>query len=285
MSALRQRMIDDLRVRNYSPKTIEYYVRCVAAFASHFGRSPAELGAEEIRAYQVYLVNERRVSTSFANSNAAALRFLYRVTLGGKVRVEDIPRARTERRLPVVLSRQELRTFFDAIDSLKHRAMLLSMYGAGLRVGEVTSLCAEDIDSKRGLIRVRQGKGSKDRYTILTPRLLSVLRTYWLAWRPGTWMFPGRSAPGQISCHAVQKFCIRTRKKAGITKRVTPHTLRHCFATHLLEAGVNMRTIQVLLGHAHLKTTAIYLHVALEALQKVRDKADLLEGMIERRSS
>jgi site-specific recombinase XerD len=272
-------MMDDLRIRNYSQQTINSYVRSVAAFASHFGRSPAELGPEHIRTYQVFLVNEKKLTTSGLHRAAAALRFLYKVTLHDKVPVERIPYPRREKKLPVVLSPGELKEFFDAIDNPKHRTLLYTLYAAGLRLSEAISLRSDDIDSQRGLIRIRLGKGKKDRYTILAPTLLKALRTYWRAWQPKTWLFPGRDYNKQLATASVQKICSRTRERAGIHKPISPHTLRHCFATHLLEAGVDLRTIQALLGHAHLDTTSVYLHVALDGLSGGREKADLLRAI------
>lgn len=280
MNPLRKRMIDDLRLRNYSPETILSYVRCIADFAGHFGRSPAELGASHIRSYQVFLLDEKRVSTSTFNRVTAALRFLYRVTLDGQVPVERIPAAKRERRLPVVISTEEIKTFFDGVDNPKHQTLLFTIYGAGLRVSEVLALKSEDIDSSRGLIRVRQGKGKKDRYTILSSSLLLALRRYWRAWRPSLWLFPRWNSDAPLTADAVRKICLRTRKRVGITKPVTPHTLRHCFATHLLEAGVDLRTIQVLLGHAQLQTTSAYLHVSPEGLCAARGEMDLLKVIV-----
>jgi site-specific recombinase XerD len=281
MNPLRKRMIEDLLVRNYSKQTIDSYVRSVAAFARHFGRSPAELGAEDVRTYQVYLVDERKVAKSTLNRIATALRFLYVVTLNGKIPVEQIPAARREKKLPVVLSPDELKVFFSGVDNPKHRTLLYTIYGAGLRVSEALSLRAEDIDSARGLIHVRLGKGNKDRYTILAPSLLKALRTYWRAWQPKAWLFPAWNQQKQLTTGAVQKICLRTRKKVGINKPISPHTLRHCFATHLLEAGLDLRTIQVLLGHGDIKSTSRYLRVAPEGLCASRPNTDLLKAIAE----
>ena len=272
-------MIEDLLIRNYSQQTINSYVRSVAAFASHFGRSPAELGAEHVRTYQVFLVNEKKLTTSGLRRAAAALRFLYKVTLHDKVPFEQIPYPRREKKLPVILSPGELKEFFEAIDNPKHRTLLYTLYAAGLRLSEALALRADDIDSQRGLIRIRLGKGKKDRFTILAPTLLSALRTYWRAWQPKEWLFPGWDYRKQLAPASVQKICCRTRERAGIHKPISPHTLRHCFATHLLEAGVDLRTIQTLLGHAQMNTTSVYLHVALDGLSSGRQKADLLRSI------
>jgi site-specific recombinase XerD len=272
-------MIDDLRIRHYSPQTIDSYIRRVAAFAAHFGRSPAELSPEDIRSYQVYMLDERRVSRSTLVSTTAALRFLYGVTLEGRIPFEKIPGARRESRLPVVLSRDELKVFFNGVDNPKHRTLLYTLYGAGLRLSEALALRAEDIDSARGAIRVRLGKGNKDRYTILAPGLLAALRTYWRAWQPKAWLFPRWNSEEQLTAGAVQKVCFRTRKKLGIKKSISPHTLRHCFATHLLEAGLDLRTIQVLMGHSSIDTTSRYLHVAVDGLCAARGETDLLRSI------
>jgi len=273
-------MIEDLLVRNYSQQTIDTYVRRVASFAAHFGRSPAELGAEDVRAYQVFLVNEKHVSSSSFTTTTAALRFLYKVTLHGKIPLDQIPHMRKDkRRLPVVPSPAELKVFFSAIDNHKHRTLLYTLYAAGLRLSEALVLRADDIDSQRGLIRVRQGKGKKDRYTILSPSLLRALRTYWRGWHPKNWLFPGRDYDKKLAPASVQKICFRTRERAGIRKPISPHTLRHCFATHLLEAGVDLRTIQVLMGHSSLETTSVYLRIAPDGLSSTREKADLLRAI------
>ena len=237
MTTLRQRMIDDLRVRNRSLRTIETYVAQVAHFARHFGRSPELLGPEEVRQYQVYLVNERHVSWSNFNQAVCALRFLYRHTLERDWAVTHIPFPRQPRKLPVVLSQAEVQCFLDAIKKLKYRALLTTVYAAGLRLSEATHLQVADIDSQRMMIRVRQGKGQKDRDVMLSPTLLELLRIYWRIERPKTWLFPGRTLDESISLTAVQRACQRAGRDAGLTKPVTVRTLRHCFATHLLEAG------------------------------------------------
>lgn len=262
MTALRQRMIVDLRIRNYSPRTIDCYVRCVAAFARHFGRSPTELGPEQIRAYQMYLVERKHASWTAFNQAVCALRFLYGTTLQRPGVIEAIPFPRQPKRLPIVLSRSELARFFAAIPNVKHRSVLMTMYAGGLRVVEALKLRVADVDSARGCLRVQQGKGHRDRYTLLSPTLLAQLRTYWKATRPvSVWLFPGRRADTPLNASAIQRQCRPAVRRAGLTKRVTTHTMRHCFATHLLESGVDLRTIQQLLGHGSLQTTAVYLHV------------------------
>lgn len=277
MTALRQRMIADLRIRNYSPRTIDCYTRCVAAFARHFGRSPATLETEHIRAYQTYLVETKRASWVVLNQTVCALRFLYGTTLGQPGVVEAIPFPRQPKRLPVVLSRAELARFFAAVPNLKHRTVLMTMYAAGLRLLEALHLRVADVDSARQCLRVEQGKGQKDRYTLLAPTLLQHLRAYWQATRPAApWLFPGQPPQTPLTPTAIQRRCALAALRAGLTKRVTTHTMRHCFATHLLEAGTDLRTIQQLLGHRSLQTTAIYLHVATGVRPGTSPTTDLL---------
>lgn len=280
MTELRQRMIADLRIRNYSPRTIDCYTRGVAAFARHFGQSPAALGPEQIRAYQTYLVETKQASWAAFNQAVCALRFLYGTTLARPAMVENIPFPRLPKRLPVVLSPAELTRFFAAIPNLKHRTVLMTMYAAGLRVLEALHLRVADVDSGRQCVRVEQGKGQKDRYTLLSPTLLAQLRSYWKATRPASaWLFPGRRGEAPLDATAVQRCCGPAAGRAGLAKRVTTHTMRHCFATHLLEAGTDLRTIQQLLGHRSLQTTAVYLHVVTPQQGPLRI-TDLLAGPV-----
>lgn len=276
MTALRQRMIEDLKIRNRSPRTISTYIACVANFARHFRNSPAVLGPEEIRQYQVYLVGERKVSWSYFNQVVSALRFLYRVTLEREWTISHIPYPRQPRKLPLILSPAEVQRFFATIKQLKYRAILMTAYAAGLRLSEVTHLQVADIDSQRMLIRVRQGKGQKDRYVMLSPTLLEVLRVYWRSERPRTWLFPGRQLHRPIECSSVQRACRQAGRDAGLSKPVTVRMLRHCFATHLLEAGTNMRVIQSLLGHRSLTTTQRYTYVSAETVHATVSPLDLL---------
>lgn len=278
MTPLRQRMIDDMRIRNLSPKTIQSYVEKVAKYARSFGKSPGELGPEDIRTYLLGRINAG-VARSTLVQNVCALRFLYRVTLHRPWEDQVLPFPRKERRLPVVLSREEVRAFLDALDGLKQRTFFLTIYSTGLRVSECLQLLPADIDSKRMVVRVRQGKGKKDRYIPLPARLLAMLRTYWKAARPQVWLFEGLKPGHPLTKGAVERWCPLASARAGLTKLVTPHTLRHSFATHLLEAGTDLRTIQILLGHRSLGTTAIYLHVAANAPQISKQCADLLEGI------
>ncbi|MBA3440428.1 MAG: tyrosine-type recombinase/integrase [Pyrinomonadaceae bacterium] len=276
MTPLRQRMIEDMQIRNLSPKTQRNYLDQVAKFAQFFGKSPSLLGPEEIRTYQVYLVQEKQVAWSVLNQAVCALRFFYRITLGKDWAIQRIPAPKTEKKLPVVLSADEVARFFAAIPSLKHRAILMTAYAAGLRVSEVTNLQVADIDSQRMVIRVRQGKGRKDRYVMLSPHLLTLLRTYWKVRRPTSWLFPGRNQGRPISVRMVQIACQQARVEAGLSKQVTVRALRHSFATHLLEAGTDVRTIQILLGHRSLQTTARYMHVSTSTIRAAASPLDAL---------
>lgn len=280
MTILRQRMIDDLGIRNYSPRTVETYVRCVSRFAQHFAQSPAVLGAEQIRGYLIFLVQRKRVSWSVFNQSVCALRFLYKTTLGRDWMVEHIPFPKQEKKLPVVLSTQEIRAFFGVIKNLKHRTIVMTMYATGLRVSETLDLAVADIDGSRRLLRVEQGKGRKARYLPISPTLLDALRSYWREYRPQHWLFPGECPNGQLSRSAVGQICLKAARKAHLSKHVSPHTLRHCFASHLLEAGVDLKRIQLLLGHRSLNSTSVYLHVATNALGPKDDTQDLLKGAI-----
>src|SRR6266403_5467290 len=255
-------MLEDLQIRHYSPTTIRIYLRAVAEFAQHFGKRPDQLGAEHIRRYQLFLVKDKKVSPPTYIQMVCALRFLYTHTLNRKVAIERIPFPRRERKLPLILSREEVKALLEAPRNLRHRTLLAVLYGAGLRVSEVTQLKAGDIDSARNVLWVRRGKGRKDRQTLLPTKLLELMRCYWRTWRPTGWLFPGADPSRPISPKAVFLACRKAGRKAGLSKLVHPHLLRHAFATHLLEAGVNLRTIQILLGHAHLETTARYLQVA-----------------------
>jgi integrase/recombinase XerD len=277
MTALRRRMIDDMTLRNFTPTTIEVYVRCVARFARHFNSSPDHLGPEQVRAFLLHLTQERHISFSYYKVTRCALRFFYRVTLGRDDVPASIAPLKQPCRLPVVLSPDEVACFFAAITNIKHRALLMTAYAAGLRVSEVTRLRVSDIDSRRMVIRVRLGKGQNDRYVMLSPRLLEILRAYWRAARPGDLLFPGASPEKSITTGSVLKVCRRARRAAGLDKRVTVHTLRHSFATHLLESGTDLRTIQVLLGHRSFGTTARYVHVATASLASTRSPFDRLD--------
>ncbi len=263
MTPLRRRMIEDMQIRNLAPHTQRAYCGYVSLFARHFHKSPELLGPDDIRAYQIHLTQERQLSSSSVAVAVAAIRFLYKVTLNRGWNLDEvIPTGRHQQKLPVVLSQQEVANFLGAVSSLKHRVILTVCYAAGLRISEAVHLTPAAIDSQRMVIRVEQGKGRKDRYVMLSPQLLDALRRYWRIARPTEWLFPG-DVPGQpITASAVEDACRTVRHQAGITKPVTPHWLRHAFAVHLLESGTDLRTIQLLLGHRSLNTTARYLRLA-----------------------
>jgi site-specific recombinase XerD len=269
-------MEEDLRVRNYSEQTLKTYVEAVARFARHFGRSPDLLGPEEIRSYQVHLVHEKGASWTVLNQAACALRFFFGTTLGKEWPVRHIPYAKTEKPLPAVLSPSETEALFARIGNVKHLAMLLTAYSAGLRVSEVAHLQVGDIDSSRMVIHVRRGKGRKDRIVPLSPVLLHILREHWRTTRPERHLFAGQPKSRPISSRAIAMVCRDAARRAGLRKRVTPHTLRHTFATHHLEAGTDLRTLQMMMGHTSLKTTSRYLHVSTEKIRKTRTPLDLL---------
>ena len=276
MTPLRQRMIEDMRIRDYSEHTIAAYVSAVYRLANHYHRSPDKLGREEIRAFLVDLVEQQQVSWPYYKQVLAALRFFYRRVLSRGEVVEDVRGPRPEKRLPVVLSVQEVARFFKAIPSLKHRTILMLAYCAGLRIGEAVRVRVSDIDRQRKVLRVQQGKGKKDRYTLLSPALLEILDRYCWAARPEDLLFTTRFRDRPITDSTVQRVCIQARQEAGIDKRISPHTLRHSFATHLLEAGTDLRVIQVLLGHASPKTTAIYTHVSTALIGRTVSPLDTL---------
>ena len=277
MTSLRQRMIEDMRVRNLALNTQRSYVEQVSRFARHFNKSPEQLGPEDIRAYQVYLTNEKKLAPSSVAIAVAALRFVYKVTLKKNWHFEEvIPASKMPQKLPVVLSPDEVLKFLGCIRSTKHRAILTTCYAAGLRISEAVCLKTADIDSQRMVIRVDQGKGKKDRYVMLSPTLLEILRTWWRVNKPRHWLFPG-DIPGQhISTFAVGWACQKARQISGIRKQITPHSLRHGFSVHLLESGTDVRTIQLLLGHRSLATTARYLRIASSKVCSTASPLDLL---------
>ena len=270
-------MLEDMQVRRLSPFTQRTYVETVARFARYFDRSPDRLGSEQIRAYQVYLATERGLATSSLLVAVSALRFLYRVTLQKRWPFDDvIPAPKKPQSLPVVLSPQEVVQFLDAVKPAKHRAILTVCYAAGLRISEAIALTVSAIDSERMVLRITKGKGQKDRYVMLSPKLLAVLRAWWKVQRPRHWLFPGERPEAPITRRAVQLACQRASRRARLGKAVTPHSLRHAFSVHLLEAGTDLRTIQLLLGHRSLQTTARYLRVATTKVCSTASPLDLL---------
>ena len=274
-------MIEDLTIRNYSPRTVEIYLERVAKFARYFGQSPDKLGPEHIREFQVFLVQNKKCSWAQLNQTVCALRFFYRVCLDKTWMIEHIPYAKQPRKLPVVLSRDEVTAVFDAAANLKHRTILMTLYATGVRLAELLALEIAEIDSRRMLIGVRHGKGARDRYVPLSERLLEQLRLYWKQNRPPMCLFPGKDPHAPFANTSVQRICSKAGRKAGLSKKVSPHTFRHTFATHHLEAGIDLRTIQILLGHRHLNTTAVYLHVAAQAPGYSRRPLDLLSTTLE----
>ncbi len=275
ISPLRRRMIEDMTIRNLSPATQQSYLYAVAKFSRHFNRSPSRLGLEDVRAYQLHLIAQQR-SWSHVNQVVCALRFFYGITLGRNDAREQIVAAREPQRLPEVLSGDEIVRFLEAVPGLRNRVALTTAYGAGLRVGEVVRLQPAAIDSSRMLIRVEQGKGAKDRYVMLSPQLLQILRAYWRLVRPEKWLFPGQNPAEPVRVATLQEACRQAARQAELSKPVTVHTLRHSFATHLLEAGTDIRIIQVLLGHARLSTTARYTQVATHLISETTSPLDRL---------
>ncbi len=275
ISPLRRRMVEDMTVRNLSPATQRSYLYAVAKFSRFFGKSPERLELEDVRTYQVHLASQG-IAWATLNQTVAALRFFYGVTLGRPEIPERIAYAREPRRLPVVLSADEVVRFLEAVPSLKSRTALTTAYAAGLRVSEVVALKVADIDSGRMLIRVELGKGGKDRYVMRSAQLLAILRTYWRLAKPRHWLFPGRDEERPIDQTVLHAACRSACEAAGLTKHVTVHTLRHSFATHLLESGADIRIIQVLLGHTNIATTARYAQVATSTIQGTASPLDRL---------
>jgi integrase/recombinase XerD len=277
VTPLRKRMLEDLQIRHYSPNTIRLYLHSVSEFCRHFHKPPDQLGREHIRQYQLFLIKDQQASQSTCVQLVCALRFLYTHTLNRKIEIERIPFPRRERKLPLILSRDEVKALLEAPVKLRDRAVLAVLYGSGLRVAEATQLKPGDIDARRNVLWVRQGKGHQDRQTLLPEKLLERLRRYWRAERPGDWLFPARDGTRPVGPKTIYLACRSAARAAGIAKAVHPHSLRHAFATHLLEAGINLRTIQILLGHANLETTARSLQVADVAVRSTPSPLDSLD--------
>ena len=286
MTPLRQRMLDAMVQRGFALRTRESYVEAVARMAKYYRRDPATLAADEVQAYLLYLRQDRHLSFSTVNQAASANRFLYEVVLGHERIQFPIPQAKAPQKQPQVLARGELAALFAACHHPLQRALLQTIYAGGLRVSEACALRLADIDSQpdRMSLRIEQGKGARDRYTLLAPTLLSVLRGYVRSCRPQTWLFPNREGSAALSVQTVQRMFRAVCDRARITKRGGVHLLRHCFATHLLEGGVDLYTIQKLLGHSHISTTSRYLHLISPqfAAPKDVDPLDLLAGLIRR---
>src|SRR5215469_4970284 len=276
VSALRQRMIQDMAIRNFAPNTQQCYLQQVSLFARYFGKSPDLLGPEEIRAYQIYLTQERRVAVGTRILAVSALRFLYGVTLGREWSISMIPTPKKDHRLPIILSPEEVLRLLQAAPSFSHHVIFSTMYGTGMRVSEAVHLHPANIDSQRMMIRIELSKGHKDRDVQLSPKLLELLRCYWRKVRPGEWMFPGEIPNQPLSRDAVGDAVARASQRAGLKKAVSPHSFRHAYAVHLLEAGTDVRRIQLLLGHRSLSTTAHYLRLATTTVCATTSPLDLL---------
>jgi site-specific recombinase XerD len=279
MSPLRRRMIEDMTIRKFAPKTQHDYVQRVKNFTAFLGRSPDTASFEDVRRYQLHLATSG-VGVPTLNQTVATLRFFFRVTLGRADIINHTQFVHEPRKLPVVLSPEEVARLLDAAPGLKYKAALSVAYGAGLRAGEVVSLKVGDIDSTRMLIRVEQGKGRKDRYVMLSPHLLELLRAWWRVGRPQGWLFPGRDRVQPITTRQLNRACHAAAHMAEINKRVSLHTLRHSFATHLLEQNIDIRVIQVLLGHAKLDTTALYARVATKTIREIVSPLDHITGKL-----
>ena len=272
------RMAAEMKLRNFSPGTQEEYLRVVGVFSGFFGKRPEELGTEEVRTFLLDGRERRKLSPSTLRGYRAALRFFFESTLGRPEVVGVVSSPKVPRKLPTVLSGSEVEALFDAILSSKYRAVVMTTYGAGLRISEACNLEPRDIDSKRMVIQVRHGKGGDARSVMLSGRLLEVLRTYWRSERPsGPFLFPGDPPTSALSTASVRRVIDKAERRAGLTKRVTPHVLRHSFATHLLETGTDIRTIQVLLGHRNISTTQIYTQVSTSVVARTKSPLDLLE--------
>jgi site-specific recombinase XerD len=270
-------MIEDMRIRNLARNTQISYLQQVSLFARYFAKSPDVLGREEIRAYQVYLTEEKKLSPRSITIAVSALRFLYKVTLRRGWNLEEIiPAPQQPQKLPVILSPDEVLEFLGCVRASNHRTILTCCYAAGLRISEAVALDVSHIDSRRMMIRVQQGKGQKDRYVMLSPKLLGTLREWWRRERPQPWLFPGNIPGRHISTDAVEHACQEAHRVCRIAKPITPHSLRHAFAVHLLEQGTDVRTIQLLLGHRSLATTARYLRITTTKVCSTTSPLDLL---------
>jgi integrase/recombinase XerD len=287
MTQLRQRMTEELQRRNYSQATIESYILAVKDFANHFGKSPVLLGTEDVRRYQLYLINEKRLAPNTVKARMSALRFLYWKTIKRRdLCFDDLPLAKTPVRLPNVLSPEEVASLIEAAANMKHRTMLMTLYATGVRRSELANLEVNHIDSRLMVVHIRQGKGQRDRDLPMTPKLLEALRNYWRSYKPKVYLFPSpwssRDKEKPITPKSIYHACKKAAARAGITKTIGPHTLRHCFATHHLDSGTDLRTIQYLLGHSSLKHTVVYLHLSqrhMRAAANPLDQLNLNNGM------
>ena len=274
MTKLREQMLADLQLSGATKRTQEAYLREAGNLAKYFNRSPAELGENELKEYMLYLMKERHLSAGTFRFYVAALKFLYRTTLKREWAVEKIRYPRAKRKLPIVLDLSEVESLFAVTPNLKHKVILMITYSSGLRASETARLKITDIDSKRMMVRISQGKGGKDRYSILSQTTLEHLRQYWRKYHPTEWLFNGAEKDGPISTNSIQQLFYKAKKRAGITKPASVHTLRHSFATHLIEAGTSLHHVQLLLGHRSSTTTTVYLHVSRLNLAQVTSPLD-----------
>ena len=279
MGKLQDKMQMLMELKGLSPRTQKTYLYCVRHFVRYFDQSPEGLGTDEIRAYLHHLLSERQLSQSSVSQHYSALKFLYEMVLDQAWDAGRIPRVKRALKLPVILSEEEVQRLLQATENLKHHSLLTTIYSGGLRLSEALHLQVGDIDSDRMLIRVRDGKGQKDRYTLLSEYALGVLRDYWRYYRPDSWLYPGKQADTPLTPSSVQRMFRRVLKRSGLRKPATVHTLRHCFATHVLENGVHLHHLQKMLGHTDARTTAIYLHVTRRDLESVVSPMDHWEGL------
>ena len=277
MTQLRKQMLEELQRRNYAQSTVDAYVHALYDFTKHFMRPPDQLGPEEIRQFQLHMLRDQKLATNTVKQRMAAIQFFFARTLKRPYVRNDFPYPKSPQRLPVVLSQDEVTRLIDSASNLSHRAMLMTLYSTGVRRAELVHLKVDDIDSKRMVIHVRQGKGRKDRDVPLSMKLLETLREYWRSAKPKSYLFPGQTGPDSpLTTKAVWHACRNAAQRAGIPKKISPHCLRHSYATHLLESGADLRTIQLLLGHADIKHTTVYLHLSQRHLHAVTNPLDTL---------
>ena len=277
MTHLRKMMLEELQRRNYAQSTVDAYVLALRDFSQYFNRPPDQLGPDHIRQFQLHMLRDRKLATNTVKQRMAAIQFFFARTLKRAYIRDDFPYPKAPKRLPAIWSQEEVTRLIDSAANLSHRAMLMILYSTGVRRSELVRLKVEDVDSKRMVIHVRQGKGSKDRDVPLSSKLLETLREYWRWAKPKTYLFPGQSGPdAPLTAKAVWHACQGAVRRAGIPKKISPHCLRHSYATHLLESGADLRTIQLLLGHADIKHTTVYLHLSQRHLHAVANPLDVL---------
>lgn len=274
MDAVREQMMKDLQLKGITPRTQKKYLREVGIMAQYFDKPLEELGEQEVKDYLVHMLQSRKLSRGTYRGYVAGIKFLYKTTLNREEVVEKIHYPKAKKTLPVVLALAEVKAILSATENLKHRALLTITYSAGLRVSEAAKLRVTDIDSKRMMVRVQQGKGGKDRYSILSQTALELLRRYWRQYRPKQWLFEGQKEGSTLCYTAIRNIFFEAKKRAGITKPASVHTLRHSFATHLIEAGTSLHHVQLLLGHRSATTTTVYLHVSKMNLARVCSPLD-----------